>query len=1187
MAQRDPEDERSSADDAAKFKLVYPGGSLLDALDFWTDRQPDKVVYTHVDDNGAELTKITYQELRHQSNFLAAHLITAQTSGGCGLSAGDRALLVYPYGIDFIVAFYACLRANIIAVPVFPPDPRRGGKDVAMFAVIQSTCGADVALTNRAYNFAKKVAGIKSLFLSADKPWPTLRWIPTDAVIEQAGKQAGGTSNPAAVSVAIQPPASSQPAFLQFTSGSTSAPKGVIITHGNLAHNLNIIIENLKADSSTTVVSWLPLYHDMGLIGSWLGAMYCGGSGVYHSPFSFIKNPVLWVNLIHKHRGTHMQAPNFAYGLVARKFLEARPRPFLDLSCVRHMINAAEPVRSVDMQRFYAAFEASNLRRDVIFPTYGLAEHTVFVCSNGRQVLQVDRQVLEQEGRVVQVDSSHVGAGSHLTVVGCGFPAQAQGVEVAIVPTCTSSEVQAGSSSSSSSNSSNETDTVVREELGEGFVGEVWVRSPSRAAGYWGNEAKSREDFGGEIQIPRADKQTSDQASDQDDEFVQVSLSDSMGFLRTGDLGFMLNGELFITGRRKDLIIVRGRNIYPQDLERSAEDAFPELRKGCSAAFSVPLNRRAPKQDYGHSGRHASSTGPDEAVVLIAELSDTVAVSDIEAPALMERMRAAVAQQEGVPLQAVCLLRPRTIPKTTSGKIARQWCRRAFLESSLDVVAEWYDFTTGMDPPLDPEGKEVGKQLAKPAEGDAVDDMSDDEILEIICHTVAVRVLKQVSSDLEVDAPIPSLGLGSMEGVQVMTLLEKRFGLSIPHEIMFEEETTLRSLVPLIRGGGRTAMRSSLIDGAALACNDVPKQTENERQARLMRVVTKSSWKTGMHTSGCLSLGSKLSKTDEELARKLLAMAHLLPSMPTFIRAASTMVLLAMRPSFSFLVVAFALVSVASVGIQHLVQNRLQIYATKHKGWRACVLAYFSVRVLIEQPLLNERETYLIVDCTDLRHQGAAATGDEKSAGVDPSAQTPPAKQDAAPRHVNPSVHGLAWVCVAGIAKAAFGFEVFVVNARLSGLARGLLSTVIGWCSARRGEGLLKSSLSKGHSVVWRVLLDEGSMGTQIRSVQEDSQTGKCDAASIKLQYEPLRHVVTCAMQTGATLVPSISFGEDGAEPFALFPQRRPLAVAVGKPISLPHTSNPAAVLVDDYTAGLLDAQHELRAKYCGLYAAV
>jgi acyl-CoA synthetase (AMP-forming)/AMP-acid ligase II len=403
-------------------------------------------------------------------------------------------------------------------------------------------------------------------FRNKSVSWPeNLSWITIDALRKKPNKNT--------TSLLVESK-SSDLAFLQFTSGSTSTPKGVMITHGNLADNLTKITTELEADRDTIVVSWLPQYHDMGLIGSLLGILYCGGRGFYMSPLTYLQRPSMWIEAISKYRATHLQAPNFAFKLTARKFdaskYTAPGASFsIDLSSVKHMINAAEPVTEEGITAFCETFCPFGFDKDVIFPTFGLAEHTVFVCSGGKQRLSVDKKALEVDGIVTEV-SGLVGTESSdvSRLIGCGFPAK-QNVDVKIV------------------------DTETFAELGNDRVGEVWIRSDSKAAGYYEKPFETKRDFCAMIGQVEVKDDTPD------------SVDTSKGYLRSGDLGFLHNDELFICGRIKDLIIIGGRNYYPQDIESTAEATDAMIRPGCLAAFTVdPIS------------------GGDEEVALVLELRE-------------------------------------------------------------------------------------------------------------------------------------------------------------------------------------------------------------------------------------------------------------------------------------------------------------------------------------------------------------------------------------------------------------------------------------------------------------------------------------------------------------------------------------------------------------------------------------
>eukprot|EP00904_Undaria_pinnatifida_P011866 jgi/Undpi1/780/HiC_scaffold_10.g04244.m1 len=815
--------------------------SLLEAIDFWGETSPSKTALTFLNDSGLEVDALTYADILARSSALASHLLE-----NVGLTKGSTCLLVYPPCLDFTVAYLACLRAGVIAVPCFPPDPRRLKKDLHMFTAIQGSSGATVALTSSSYNYAKKMSDIKGMF-TGGAAWPELNWVVTDSLPLPSPKEGD--------SYEFNAPEADDVAFLQYTSGKIE-PKGVMITHDNLADNLKLIITGLKATDDTVVVGWLPQYHDMGLIGSVLALLFCGGSGFYMSPVSFVKRPALWVELISRHRGTHMQAPNFAFGLTARKFLALEEQPQLDLSCVRHMINAAEPVDTASMDRFYAVFEAHGLKRGVIFPTYGLAEHTVYVCSNGRARLVVDRIMLENDRKIRPVENKlemwayGIEGGGTLggkddgvlttSMVGCGRPADSEGVDLRIVDTETGLSVP------------------------EGNVGEIWVTSRSRAAGYWSRPDKTNEDFGGRLAGEGENGQSS-------------------GYLRTGDLGFLWDGELYICGRIKDLVIVRGRNHYPQDIEKSVEAAVAGAVRwrlvgrvgvySCRswrwtlASLQCRDEARRVCTDQGGGGEGGGLTPPH--VVPCAVPSPDLTNSFPSPPY-------------------------RTIPKTTSGKIARAMCKRAHTSGALDAdtVLLWGEAgatsaaedarALAAEAPSSPGGEGEGVEESKVQPLDdgggrgCATDMPVELVLKGVQNEVA-RILKADPSSIPTDAPLGALGLDSMEAMQLMALLEERFNVKLPDDVMMEADTTLTTLAPIIKSGGAVPPRMTAVDCGLLAALEskegppkgymVEAAVAKKKADRLAESSFKTTLETGKFKPGCLSEKAKMTAADTALAR--------------------------------------------------------------------------------------------------------------------------------------------------------------------------------------------------------------------------------------------------------------------------------------------------------------------------------
>lgn len=668
-------------------------------------------------------------------------------------------LLVYPPGLDFIIAFLACLTAGVVAVPVYPPDPRKLKKDLTMFVAIAHNCGATVALTSANYAHAKKITQLQEkLTRHQGLKWPdTLQWSVSDTLLSRMSiKQKMQLWR----NREVEGPTTSDIAFLQYTSGSTSMPKGVMLTHANLNHNLKIISSALCAGKDTVVVSWLPQYHDMGLIGAYLGTLFNGGSGVYMSPFTFIKNPMIWLQLISQYKATHLQAPNFAYSLCARKSdtIASLKYKEINLSSVRHMINGAEPVKGDSINAFYRAFEPYGLATNVIKATYGLAEHTVYVCGGDSTRLVVDKQLLETQKQIQPIDNNTAdGNTSVKEMISCGKPNRKDyGVEVCIVDPDTCHKLQPGN------------------------VGEIWISSPSKALGYFdeSNTTMSEEAFQARITT--------------DTEVETSSL-----YLRTGDLGFLHDEELYICGRLKDLIIVRGRNHYPQDLEFTVE-SFPEIRPGCTAAFSSLITKNATNQSV------------EEELIIVAELRDPKMQHKAS---LCSKIRSAIVQEHGVKATVMILLPPHSIPKTTSGKISRSRCQQSYEQNTLPELYRNEDIllSENLEDDFDSDTTVKAPQQAEEA---------DKDILEFLVSEVA-QVLEVEKRQIVLNVPLQNLGLDSMALAQLQGIIAQRFQIQIQDEILYAEETTLETL-------------QAVLQGKEVVCGDQNAVEEPKRSKRIL-----------------------------------------------------------------------------------------------------------------------------------------------------------------------------------------------------------------------------------------------------------------------------------------------------------------------------------------------------------------
>jgi amino acid adenylation domain-containing protein len=611
-----------------------------DVLRWQARSQPDRRAYLFLGDGSAGTESLTYRQLDERSRAIA----TALADAG---AAGERVLLLFRPGLDFVAAFLGCLDAGAIAVPCQPPHRRRD-RPRLQGIVRDARPGFVLSHGDRIPELADAV------WLDTAEIDPVLagRWHRPDTTPET-------------------------PAFLQYTSGSTGSPKGVVVTHGNLLHNEEIIRQAVGQTESSVMVSWLPLYHDMGLIGGVLQPLYSGATCVLMPPAAFLQRPLRWLEAISRYRGTIAGGPDFSYDLCVRKTTPEQ-RAGLDLSSWTIAFNGAEPVRSATLERFAEAFAGCGFRREAFYPCYGLAEATLFV-AGGRRGQPVTVETFEGLPRV-----RHGGAwlGQRIEVV--------------------------------------EPDT--REPLPDGKVGEVWVSGGSVAKGYWGRPEESAATFEARLAHDGAQR-----------------------FLRTGDLGVRRDGQLFLCGRLKDLLIVRGRNHHPEDLEATAAASHPELHPGSVAAFAV-------------------DGGDEEKVVLVCEREPRPRHPYEE---IAEAVRQAVAEEHRIAVHDVVVVSAGGIPRTSSNKVRRQACRTAYLEGTLPVVGH----------SLLPRDLE-----AEPIEEEA--EPTDETVLR--AREIAARVLRVPPALLPVDRPLSAAGLDSLAAAELKGLLETELGSAPALEDLFE-----------------------------------------------------------------------------------------------------------------------------------------------------------------------------------------------------------------------------------------------------------------------------------------------------------------------------------------------------------------------------------------------------------------
>ncbi|MET0646791.1 MAG: condensation domain-containing protein, partial [Pyrinomonadaceae bacterium] len=656
------------------FPRALPGAArdastLVELLRWKAGQQPAQLAYTFLLDGETQESQITYGDLDERARAIGAAL---QSLG----AEGERALLLFPPGLDYIAAFFGCLYAAAVAVPAYPP--RAGGREGrrSRLDAIVNDCRPSVILGTEAIISALKARNGELPALSS------ARWLAADSLESESGLEWK------------QPNVSGETlAFLQYTSGSTATPKGVMVTHANLLHNQRLIQSCFRQEERSVIVGWLPLYHDMGLIGNVLHPLYVNARCILMAPTAFLQKPLRWLRAISTYKATTSGGPNFAYDLCARKITDEQCEA-LDLSSWETAFNGAEPVRHDAMERFAARFSPYGFRREAFSPCYGLAEATLIVtgaASVGPPAsLTLQQAPLEQN----EVVPARAGAEGARMFVSSGEALSDQ--EVAIVEPESATLCAAGR------------------------VGEIWVSGPSVARGYWGRPSETEQTFGARLAGHEA------------------------SFLRTGDLGFFHDGQLFVTGRLKDLIVIRGRNLYPQDIELTVEQSHGDLRPGGGAAFSV-------------------DAGNEEQLVVVQEVEFR---RRPEATAVIDAIRQAVAEEHEVQLHAVVLIKPGTIPQTSSGKIQRSRCRAQFEAGELQVVAEW-------------RAHEVVGETREPQSPASPLPLETRAVESWLAGRLATK-LGLSASEMDINQPVTLYGIDSMLAVELAHETEAALGFAPP-----------------------------------------------------------------------------------------------------------------------------------------------------------------------------------------------------------------------------------------------------------------------------------------------------------------------------------------------------------------------------------------------------------------------
>ncbi len=590
--------------------------TLIDVLEYRAQAHNEDRIYQFLPDQGGDPQKMTYPELAKRAQAIAAILQKK-------LKVGDRALLIYPPGLELIAAYFGCLYAGVIAVPVYPP---LNAHLVEKIQHVIEDAKPNILLSTQ--NIVKKLRQLRLLKFATQVPlvkqvvkrlwhreieitrWDlnSMPWLTTDDISFSAASQ---WQRPDITSDHL--------AFLQYTSGSTGHPKGVMVSHENLLHNLEIIHNAFGIHQNSSAVIWLPPYHDMGLIGGIIQALYEAANCTLMSPMRFLQSPYNWLEAISQYRATVSGGPNFAYDYCAKK-ITSEQKAKLDLSSWELAFNGAEPVHADTIERFYEAFKECGFRKEAFYPCYGLAEATLFVSGKvyqqGSQVEYFSKEVLLNH----RIKTTAASEPKTKVLVNCGCPAQ----NVCIIDPKNHSICQ--------------TDEV----------GEIWVHSASVAKGYWQRPEETKKTFHAHIRGEQ----------------------DHQNYLRTGDLGFIHDGCLYVTGRLGDLIIIHGRNYYPQDIERTVGHCHPLIRSGSCAAFAIEIDA-------------------EQRLVILCEIQPVQEKADEIYAELCQIVANAVAHQHELVTHEIALISPHQLPKTTSGKIRRRYAKELFEAQKLFSLYQW------------------------------------------------------------------------------------------------------------------------------------------------------------------------------------------------------------------------------------------------------------------------------------------------------------------------------------------------------------------------------------------------------------------------------------------------------------------------------------------------------------------
>ncbi len=642
---------------------------IIDCLKRQVELNPDKTAYIYLIDGEDNEESLTFRELYNASKNIAAKLTAVN-------AADERVLMLFPPGLEFIISMYGCLMAGAIAVPAYPPKKNRSVERIK--AIVSDSQAKFVLATSGVFSASERS-------FSDFDDLKNLTWVLFDRNDDIESQPTTRCIKPDDV------------AFLQYTSGSTGNPKGVMVTHHNLVSELEYMRQAFSVHKETISVSWLPTFHDMGLIEGMMGGVYSGYTAILMPPVAFIQKPSRWLRAFHKYRGTHGGAPNFAFDLMVDNVTD-KEREGLDLSCINTIYNGAEPIRRSTFDRFVETYSKYGITHKSLFPAYGMAETTLMISGpgalRGPYYLAVSTSAFELN-KIVPIDENDPDA-KHLVGIGHAW----MDLAIRIV----------------------NPDTLLPAKDDE--VGEIWLSGSIVTSGYWNKKEITEETFKA---------------------VIKGEEDSGKYYLRTGDLGFFYDNELFITGRLKDLIILFGKNYYPQDIEHTAELSHPAIQPSAIAAFSI-------EQDYS------------EKLVVVCEIRRTE-IRNLDVDAVCTAIIKSISEEFEQQVYAIQLLRTASIPKTSSGKIQRKACKQGFLNKTLDVIGE--------------------SVMSESTEGFKIGNSSVEAWLILWVN----QNLKVPLDKIDITRPISEYGLNSLKAVQLQQDFLRQYKVNIPPYYYFQKIT--------------------------------------------------------------------------------------------------------------------------------------------------------------------------------------------------------------------------------------------------------------------------------------------------------------------------------------------------------------------------------------------------------------